>query len=147
MRQAAVITLFVVAAQIAVAGFYLEVNAGDPARADLFTDQFGVVFVGSVGGTIDMYPPPDGFQLLIWNPPPDPFVSFYTVSVMPEPGEPLPPVGPVAYFTTTHHNVDVYLMDSDTLAVLGNVRIPEPAGMLLLGVGGLMLRRRMSCKS
>jgi hypothetical protein len=123
------------------AGFFLEVNEEDSARADLYFDGlFGTVFVVSQGGPIDMYPrPPIGI-----DPPwvPEPWDSLYLVEVGVDDPIPQPHSGLVAYFTTAHDNVTVALLDADDLSVLGSVLIPEPASLLLLSLGGLLIRSR-----
>lgn len=144
MKKLVILAVLAGAAEFAVAGWYLEVDPADSSRANLsFEGLSGTAFVGSLGGAIDKYPPP---PIIIEPPLPwagDPFVSFYVVEVGLDPKvPPQPHSGLVAYFTTADVCVDVYLFDGDTFEGLGMVHLPEPASLCLLGLGGLVLRRR-----
>lgn len=146
MRGFFILAVFGVMVQIAGAGFWLEVDARDSARANLYSDgACGAVWVVSQGGLIDKYPPePIGIwpvdpSVLPW---PWPEVSVYYIDTCEVTVPPQPQTGLIAWFTTMTPNVGVGLYHGDTFEALGSVRIPEPTGLIVLGLGGFLLRRR-----
>lgn len=132
--------------QMAGAGFLLEVDGEDSARANLYSDgACGAVWVVSQGGLIDKYPPegpsiwPVDPSVLPW---PWPEVSVYYIDTCGLTLPPQLPTGLIAWFTTSTANVQVGLYRDDTFEGLGSVRIPEPTALMVLGLGGVLLRRR-----
>ena len=131
------------------AGLILELDGANSHQVNLITDgEYGEVLIGSIGSVVaenfmlsdlgemaaieDLLPydPTGIFDLMFW----------VEVVELPDPS-----VEVVARFRDMVFDdlVTVVMMDPDDLSVMGSVLLtPEPMSIALVGLGGLLVRRR-----
>jgi hypothetical protein len=156
MKKLVVVVLGCLVASTGWGAVMLEVDSGNPMRANLIADgYFAAFFVVSTKGPVSqtiLNPPP-----IIGPPEPWPdelvdflrstvgedIVSIYFVEIVPDPMHPNPPLGIAAWYEATDGRADVYLLDMNDLHIVDSVSlVPEPMSIALVGLGGLLIRRR-----